>query len=244
MNASYAELLDDEILRLSKTGQVLVRGRKEIARRLLTVRDRGGCFTAALGPDGQQRRFRLLHADCEGGLLLFSQESSGAADHANAGDAYMTLSCGCASGRAEFVIAGTEPVEFPDGHAIRTAFPDVLLLYQDRALARVPVPAAADAWLEWEFGTGHVTFRARLLDVGRDGAGALLLEPGLCFDPGVRLKARIVRKGQRPVAVDLEVRFSAPVLLGDSRRAVRAGFRFLEMPRGLESLLAPPERAG
>lgn len=244
MNPSYAELLDDDILRLSRTGQVQVRGRKEIAWRLLTVRDWGGCFTAAPGPDGQQRRFRLLHADCEDGLLLFSEESSGAAASAYAGDAYMTLSCGCASGRAEFVVAGTEPVEIPDGHAMRTAFPAVLLLYQDRAVARVPVPAAADAWLEWEFGTGQVTFRARLLNVGRDGAGALLLEPGLSIDPGVRLKARIVRKGQAPVAVDLEVRHSAPALLGDGRRALRAGFRFLEQPRRLESLLALPQRAG
>lgn len=244
MNPSYAELLDDDILRLSRTGQVQVRGRKEIAWRLLTVRDWGGCFTAAPGPHGQQRRFRLLHADCGGGTLLFSEVSSGAADSAYAGDAYMTLSCGCASGRAEFVVAGTELVEIPDGHAMRTAFPAVLLLYQDRAAARVSVPAAADAWLEWEFGTGQVTFRARLLNVGRDGAGALLLEPGLSFDPGMRLKARIVRKGQRPVAVDLEVRYSAPVLLGDGRLAVRAGFRFLETPRGFESLLAPPERAG
>jgi len=239
-NASYAELLEDEILRLSETGQVLVRGREEIARRLLAVRDLGGCFTAAPGPDGQQRRFRLLRADCEGGLLFFAQESSGAADRADAGDAYMTLSCGCVSGRAEFVIAGTEPVEFPAGHAIRTAFPDVLLLHQDRAFARVPVPAAADAWLEWEFGTSHVTFRARLLDVGPGGAGALLLEPGLCLDPGARLKARVVRKGQRPVAVDLEVRFSTPVLLDDGHRGVCAGFQFLETPRGLGPLLAPP----
>lgn len=244
MNASDAELLEDEILRLSETGQVLVRGREEIARRLLTVRELGGWFTAVPGPDGQQRRFRLLHADCEGGLLFFAQESSGAADCAVAGDAYMTLSCGCVSGRAEFVIAGMEQVEFPDGHAIRTAFPDVLLLHQDRVFARVPVPAATDAWLEWEFGTSHVTFRARLLDVGLGGAGALLLEPGVCLDPGVRLKARVVRKGLRPVAVDLEVCLSTPVLLDDGRRAVRAGLRFLETPRGLESMLAPPERAG
>jgi hypothetical protein len=93
MNTSYAELLEEEILRLSQTAQVLVHGRQEIARRLPAVRDRGGCFTVAPGPGG---------------------------------------------------------------HAIR---------------------AATDAWLEWEFGTGHMTFRARLLDVSPGGAGALLALP-------------------------------------------------------------------
>ena len=104
MNASNAELLEEEILRLSETGQVLVRGRKEIARQLLAVRHGGGCFTAAPGPGGQRRRFRLLHADCEGGLLLFAEKSFGAADHADADDGWITFSCGCVSGRALGVV--------------------------------------------------------------------------------------------------------------------------------------------
>jgi hypothetical protein len=237
MNASYAELLEDQILLLSETGQVLVRGRKAIAWQLLAVRDQGGCFTSTPGPDEQQYRFRLLDADCEDGLLFFARESSGATDPADADKTCITLSCTCVSGRAEFVIAGIEPVESPDGHAIRTAFPDVILLYQNRSFARVPV--VSEAWLEWEFGTGHMTFRAQLIDVGLNGAGALLFEPGLCLDPGARLKARIVQKEQCPVAVDLEVRSSAPVLLADGRRAVRTGFQFLSAPRGLAVFLAP-----
>jgi hypothetical protein len=228
MDTSPAELLDDEILLLSRTGQVLVRGRKEIAWQLLAVRDRSRCFTTLPGPDGQQRRFRLLDVDCEVGVLFFALDSPGAADCADVEANCLTLGCSCVSGRAEFVIAGIEPVAVPDGHAIRTGFPDVLLLYQDRAFARIP--AVSDAWLEWEFGPGHMTLRAQLLDVGLNGAGALLFEPGLSFDPGARLKARVMRKGQRPVAVDLEVCFSAPVLLDDGRRALRMGFRFLEKP--------------
>jgi hypothetical protein len=241
-DASDAELLEDEVLRLSVTGQVLVRGREEIARRLLAVRDRGGCFSAMPRPDGLERRYRLLHADCESGLLLFAQESCGTAERAETGDACITLSCGCVSGRAEFVIAELEALELPHAHAIRTAFPDALVLYQDRAHARIP--AAADVWLEWEFGTSPATFRARLLDVGHGGAGALVLDPGLCLDPGTTLRAaRILRQGQRPLVADLEIRFSAPAVLGDGRRVVHTGFRFLQPPHGIESLLAALQRA-
>jgi hypothetical protein len=236
MNASNTELLEEEILRLNETGQVLVRGREEIARRLLAARNRGVFFTTA-GPGGSERRFRLLDVDGEGGLLHFVEELFGVTAREDGDDgAWITFSCACVSGRAEFVTAVTEAVELSNCYSIRTTFPDAILLYQDRTLERVP--AVSDAWLEWEFGTGHATFRARLIDVGLGGTGAMLLEPGLCLDPGMRLKARFVRKGMPPVEVDLEVRFSRPVLLGDGGRATRVGFRFLEAPCALESLRA------
>src|SRR5690606_19500454 len=127
-------------------------------------------------------------------------------------------------------------VRFGAKSMIRLAFPEVLSRWQ-RAHARtgvapgVPLRCLAD-------GDGVMPFEALMVDVGPEGVGFLSHPPGVMLEPGTVLKGCVVEiPGQPACKVDLEVRYSQPVRLGDGSRSVRSGCRFVDPGGAAKSLI-------
>ncbi len=145
---------------------------------------------------------------------------------------------GCSHDGAHYEFPATEPCETDHGGqpGIQFAFPDALLVLHRRADKRYAVPPQVP--LSCEISLGPVAFDAKIVDISRNGLGAIIYDASIHLEPGMMLRrARIIRPRGRPVVVDLELRHISRVAMRDGRAAHRAGCRFIGAADEIESLL-------
>ena len=118
---------------------------------------------------------------------------------------------------------------------IRADFPRELLAQQRRSESRLRLPPRAT--LRCDVPLGAISFEAEITDFSRSGMGMISYDAGIRLEPGMRIEnVRIVNPGHAPVAVELEIRHVAKVLLPDGRLAHRAGCRIRAAQQVMEDL--------
>ena len=138
----------------------------------------------------------------------------------------------------EFAAAEPQLSEIGGEHAIRLKFPDIISSQQQRRTEprapianRLPLHCEADQ-------QGIMTFDGELVDISHGGIGFVTYDSGITLEPGTVLKGtRIQRPGKPTLIVDLEVRYSKPVLLANGQGAHRSGCVFLNPTREIAELI-------
>ena len=96
---------------------------------------------------------------------------------------------------------------------------------------RLPLHCEADQ-------QGIMTFDGELVDISHGGIGFVTSDSGITLVPGTVLTGtRIQRPGKPTLIVDLEVRYSKPVLLANGQGAHRSGCVFLNPTREIAELI-------
>lgn len=125
----------------------------------------------------------------------------------------------------EFVAAGPREAVHDGLPVIEFDFPELLVRVQRRAHRRLPALERSGLRCLADAG-GIMPFDATIVDAGPDGLGFLIYDAAITLEPGTRLHGcRITTSGGAVETVDLEVRYTQPIVLADGRRARRAGCR-------------------
>ena len=210
---------------------------EDIARLIEALRDQAQTITALLGDDAGPFHSRLLFVDPQRHYIIIAAPP--------AGQAGVLLARSRLDFLAEF---NGMHIEFPADDpqfttlagqaAIRLQFPTTIMRAQQRRLEpRIAVPGHAALHCEAD-GDGVAPFDGELVDISRSGIGFLVYGAAIMLEPGTVLRgSRIDRGGTVPVVVDLEVRYTRPVLQPDGRHANRSGCVFLNPTREIAELI-------
>ena len=212
---------------LQETSPLLTRSRTEIARILVEVSRQGIPVTATLNHGGQLFITRILQVDAEAGRLLIGYSQSKAANATLLAARQVVLHVEFS--RSHVVLRALSPVDaaFEKQPGIRLDFPEFLVRHQPRTHPRFKIPAQMGLKCIVEC-PGFLPFELEVVDISLEGQGMMLSDPGISLDPGTILKdCRIVYPGRRPIVVDLEIRYSKPLLQPDGSQPRRVGCRFL-----------------
>jgi c-di-GMP-binding flagellar brake protein YcgR len=173
---------------------------------------------------------QIFLVDARNGRVVFTWSAREAANQAVISRPRCTFHCEIAGWHIEFVAAAPRAVNFQGHKLIECRFPEILASNprreQERAEAqpRLALRVVADAG-------GIMPFEARIIDIAPGGVGFLVYAESITLEPGTVLRGcRIQLPGVKgpPVVTDLEVRYSAPVTLGNGRRVMRSGCRFIK----------------
>lgn len=137
--------------------------------------------------------------------------------------------------RIELAVTDPRQTVHEGAAAIRLRFPEAISSHRRRTLERIPVsPELAVQCVAG--GASVISFEGTIFDISQGGVGVLQYDPKVMLEPGMVLEGcRIERPGGVPAIVDLEVRYTRPVILADGSRAQRAGCRFLNLsPASIE----------
>lgn len=183
-------------------------------------------------------RTRLLRVDPGRRFLLFDRGGDAAAQAQVLGQSAVDFIVEWGEWRIGFTVANPVAAEHDGTAAIRTGFPESIAISRRRMLPRSAVPPGAA--LRCVAGAGaSVAFEADVLDVSQGGIGMQAEAKTAPLDPGMVLAAcRLERAGREPVVVDLEVRHTARVTLGDGRLVLRIGCRFVNLSPAAMRLVA------
>jgi len=221
---------------LETTGRLLVRSGIEIERILAEVRERGWLLAAC--PQAGELLFlsRLLHTDPEANAIMVACSEFKHNNEALLACRSVTFRCNHGGTLLEFVASNPDAVTYEGGSAFRLSYPAAVLLLQRRALPRYVVPPEVP--LRCEIDWGPISFDAQVVDLSRDGLGAIVFDLYIRIDPGtVFSRARVICPHRKPVVIDMEVRHVTKVLLPDGKPANRAGCRFVGERRDLDDLI-------
>ena len=217
----------------SATG-TLVRSRTEIGKSLEEMRAAQEPITSSLG----EHLFlsRLLRVDPQNQLIVIACSELRSANHALLGCASATFSCNHGGVHYEFMASHPNEVEFGGEPAIQLAFPAALVSLHRRAQPRFILPPRVPlrCVVDW----GPMSFEARVVDISRQGIGAIVYDPGIHLAPGTRLPRARIEHPQRSILVSLEVRHARKITSPDGRPAVRAGCRLIGARHDLDDLIA------
>jgi c-di-GMP-binding flagellar brake protein YcgR len=221
---------------LETTGRLLIRSSIEIERILGEVRDRGWLLAAY--PHGGEVLFlsRLLHTDPESKTIIVA-----CSDLRNNNEALLAchsvmFRCNHDGALLEFVASNPDAIAYEGGPAIHLNYPVAVVLLQRRELPRYVLPPGVP--LRCEIDWGPISFDAEVVDISREGVGAIVYDLYIRIDPGTVFKrARIIHPQRRPAIVDVEVRYVKKVLLPDGKPANRAGCRFVGGRQDLDDLI-------
>jgi flagellar brake protein len=214
---------------------MLVRSRAEIGVSLEAMREAGNPVTASLERGEHLFLSRLLRVDPQNQAIVLACSELRSANHALLSCATATFSCNHRGVHYEFVAANPNEVEFQGATAIQLSFPTALIALHRRAQPRFIVPPRVPlrCVIEW----GPVAFDARVVDVSREGIGAIVYAPDIRLEPGTRLARARIEHPLRSVMVSLEVRHARKVTLPDGRPAIRAGCRLIGARHDLDELI-------
>ena len=217
---------------LSQTGTI-TRSRPEIGRVLVALHGRGDPIVAQLAGGELEFHSRLRHVDPAEEYIIVERSPLEAANAALLARPQCTFRASASGFHIEFVAADPVAIVHDSTAAIRLRFPDVLVRQRRGADARgrvkphIPLRCLADAG-------GLASFEGYITDLGVGGVGFLIYSAHITLEPGTVLKSsRIELPGRPPVSVDLEVRYSLPVVLDDGSRALRSGCRLIDPPRAV-----------
>jgi c-di-GMP-binding flagellar brake protein YcgR len=213
----------------------LVRSRAEIGTSLEAMRAAGNPVTASLERGEHLFLSRLLRVDPRNQAIVVACSELRSANHALLSSATATFSCNHRGVHYEFVAANPNEVEFEGAPAIQLSFPTALLALHRRAQPRFMVPPRVPlrCVVEW----GPVSFDARVVDISRQGIGAIVYDPGIRLEPGTRLPRARIEHPARSIMVALEVRHARKVTLPGGKPALRAGCRLIGAQHDLEDLI-------
>ncbi|MBI1942551.1 MAG: flagellar brake protein [Betaproteobacteria bacterium] len=217
------------------TGTLLVRSGVEIGDSLEAMCEAGDLLTASVQGGQQLFLSRLLRVDRRNRLIVVACSELRAANHALLESGTATFSCNHRGVHFEFMAGRPHEVEFAGTAAIQLDFPSALLALHRRAYPRFALPPRVPlrCVIEW----GPVSFDARVVDISRQGIGAIIYGTGIRLEPGTRLPRARIEHPQRSVMVGLEVRHARKVVLPDGRPAMRAGCRLIGARHDLEDLI-------
>lgn len=209
----------------------------DIARVLEALLAQGHAVIAFLGPEDIEFRSRLLFVDPAHHYIVVA--SPGTADARELlARAHVIFISEFNGWHIEFSAAEPETTTIAGEAAIRLKFPGIISSApQRRTEPRLSVPDRIPLQCEADQ-QGITTFDGELVDISHGGIGFLTYASGITLEPGTVLKGtRIQRPGQPPLIVDLEVRYSKPVLLPSGQRAHRSGCVFLNPTREITELI-------
>lgn len=222
--------------RLSTSGQLLVRSGIEIDRILGSMVEVGATVSARL-PDKPLFFSRLLHADPVKRHIRLAWSPQEAANAALL--AAPTVILGCTHRGAQFAFSCANPREavHRDQPAIELGLPAQMLAVQERRKPqRVQVPAQAQVYCRLRLGL--LSFDAKVVDVGLDGAGFMFVEDAVPLCAGTRIEAaKVFHPGRDPLTIDVDVRYVIPVTPEKGPRGTRIGCRISAKPEVLEELI-------
>lgn len=216
---------------------VLSRSVPEIQRVLESLRSRGDPIVVQL--QGGELRFqsRLRRVDPEARRIFIERNPDPAVNAALLARPRCDFRAEVGGWHIEFVAANPREAVRDGVPVIELDYPELLVSVQRRGQPRAPSPAKlplkclADA-------KGVMPFEADIVDVGPGGVGFIVYGPEITLEPGTLLTGCQIAAPDGVIeSVDLEVRYSQPIVLADGRRAMRSGCRFLNASPGVGELL-------
>ena len=221
------------------SGGVLSRATEEIAELLAALQalDTPLVALSVAGEAGLPFVSRILLIDPRRHYLFVAAHGDSVANAALAARPRITFMADLADRHIEFVATDPQPARLGGRAAIRLRFPEVFASHPKRSAARTAAPPLPSLHCTADE-QGPASFDGRIVDVGAGGIGFLVYSPDITLEPGTLLRGcRIERPGGKAVYVDLEVRYSRPILLADGRRATRSGCRFVELSAEVNELI-------
>lgn len=210
---------------------------EEIARVLKWMQKLAKPITTTLGSDDLPFRTQLLFVDPDRHYITVAAAASKALNAALLAHPHLTFIADFGRWQVEFSAADPQSTTLAATPAIRLRFPEVLVTFQQRLEPRSDVrPAPA---LQCVADTqGFAPFDAQIVDISRAGIGFLYYASDITLEPGTVLKGcRIERHDRAPIVVDLEVRYTTPVVLDDGSHFHRSGCVFLNPTREVMELI-------
>lgn len=217
---------------------LILRSPQEIARVLAMLAARGEPVRSSVGAGELvfESRLRLIDPRCA--FILLDACADEAANRALLVRPRASFHASPGGWRIEFAAADPVPITYEGRGLIRMRFPDVLVSQQRRAQERTPARTRVSLHFVADAG-GVISFEGDMVDISEAGIGFLQYPADITLEPGTLLKGcRIELEGRAPIAVDMEVRHSTPVVLDDGRRGMRSGCRFINPGPELKALLA------
>lgn len=213
----------------SLVGQML-RAPEEIARVLNSLVMRGEPLFSDLGGGKHLFRSRLRFVDPARAYIIVELSADEAANHALLARPRASFHAEPGGWRVEFAAADPKPTAAHEGApGIRLRFPEIVAGHRRRAEDRAEVPKQQPLRCIVDE-AGIMPFEATMANVSKGGIGFLQYDPGISLEPGTVLKGcRIDGPGGESVVVDMEVRYSQMVDLGDGKQAQSSGCRFLNL---------------
>ena len=210
---------------------------QEIARVLESLQKLAQPIAATLGSDDLPFRSQLLFVDPERHYIIVAAAASEALNAALLAHPRVSFISEFSGWHVEFAAADPQSTTLAGRHAIRLRFPEVIVTQQRRDEPRTSLPPVPPLHCVADT-QGFAPFEARIVDISRSGIGILLYASDITLEPGTVLKGcRIERRGAPPIDVDLEVRYSSPVVLADGSHAHRSGCVFLNPTREVMELI-------
>jgi c-di-GMP-binding flagellar brake protein YcgR len=219
------------------TSDHLLRSTHEIKRVLDALVARREVVTAVIPGTRDLFTAQIIGADERWGFIIVSMAADESANNALLARANVTFISRPRDWHIEFVAAVPDKVIHMGIPAIRLRYPDVLAVLQRRQHYRHEVTTAALLRCVADAG-GIMPFEAKIREISFGGISALFYSADITLEPGtVLVGSRIEVPGLDPVTVDLEVRYSEVVTLPDGSRGHASGFRFINPPDDLNSLI-------
>ncbi|MBI2961599.1 MAG: flagellar brake protein [Betaproteobacteria bacterium] len=211
------------------------RGTEEIARILTSLHAKAELIAASLGD--KLFRSQLLFIDPDRHYIVVAGPDDAAAKAAVLARSRLDFVAQFGGWHIEFAAGDPQTTTLAGKPAIRLSFPQAVIRHQRRAGERTQVPAGeplrciADA-------QGFAPFEGKIVDIARGGIGLLVYPSDITLEPGTVLKGcRVQRPDKEPIEVDLEVRYSTPLVLADGTHAHRSGCVFLNPTREVMELI-------
>jgi len=214
------------------------RNAEEIARILTSLHAQATPLSTTLGRDDLRFLSQILFIDPERHYIVVAAPDGETHNSALLSRSRLNFVAEFSGWHIEFAAADPQKTTLAGKAAIRFNFPEVMVRRQRRAEPRTLVPpiealsCIADA-------QGFAPFEGKIVDIGHGGIGFLLYPSDITLEPGTVLKGcRVQRADKTSIVVDLEVRYSTPVVLADGSHAHRSGCVFLNPTREVMELIA------
>ena len=216
----------------------ITHSRADIIRILELLNSRREAITANFSGGDIVFQSRLRHVDPTGASIVIERAEKETANSALLAQLRCVFFAAPEGWHIEFIATQPQEISYEGRPAIGLAFPEVLVNLYRRAHARAAVPSAMQFHCPADAG-GVLSVRATIVDLSVGGAGLLVYSPQITLEPGTVLKGcRVELKGEPPIVVDLEVRYSESqfLQLPDGSRAKRSGCRFINPPMELRRI--------
>ena len=213
----------------SLVGQML-RTPEEISRILNSLVLRGEPLVCDLGGGQHLFRSRLRYVDPARAYLIIELSADDAANRALLARPRATFHAEPGGWRVEFAAGDPKPTAPNEGApGIKLRFPEIVAGHRRRTDERADLPSQRPLRCIVDEG-GFMSFDASMANVSKSGIGFLQYDPGISLEPGTMLKGcRIEGPAGESIVVDMEVRYSQMVDLGEGKQARSSGCRFLNL---------------
>lgn len=229
--------MSDLATRLANTGQLLLYSGIEIDRILKSMVDEHSAVSAAVPGQGMFLS-RLLTVDPLRQRVLIAKSDSKDANAALLKLPSVNFRCHHRLGQFAFSCGQPRPGELAGQPAIKVNSPAmVLALQHNKKVVSAPIPKSAPD-LRCQLPLGTVVVEARLVDMSLDGHAFVVGDAGMPICGGTWVRgARITPSGDKPVSVDLEIKYVIPTRLPDGEHVTRIGCRIVGESDAMEKLV-------